>query len=228
MDLGTVEHLTRLGVGPGWRCVEIGAGVGTVARWLSEQVGSSGHVLATDLDTRWLADLPSSGVEVRVSDIAVEAPGENTFDLVHARGVLIWLPEWERAIWHMVAALRPRGWILLEEIDMGSPFGRTSPEEPAVEKFAQGMRAMIDKVGGDPDFGRRLCTVIGRFRLLDIGTHARLLHASPEVMLSNLEAGGDIVVMQEAEVETARTFFKDPSNLTYGPVLIPVWGRKPL
>jgi hypothetical protein len=54
-------------------------------------------------------DLPSLGVEVRVSDIAVEAPGESVYDLVHERGVLIWLRAWERAIEHMVAAVRPGG-----------------------------------------------------------------------------------------------------------------------
>jgi hypothetical protein len=51
-------------------------------------------------------------------------------------------------------------------------------------------------------------------------------------MLSNLEAGGDSVVsygvMQEAEVDTARAFFEDPANLTYGLVFVAAWGRKPL
>jgi SAM-dependent methyltransferase len=232
MDRGSFERLTALGVGPGWKCAEIGAGAGTVARWLSEQVGSSGHVLATDLETRWLADLPSLGVEVQRQDITLEAPDEGVFDLVHARAVLTWLPEGERAIGHMVSALRPGGWILLEDGDLGSPFGRTSPEEPAVKRFTEGMRLMIDKVGGDPEFGRRLPTVIRHFGLVDIGTHARLLHASAEVMLSNLEAGGDIVVsygvMQSVEVDTARAFFEDPANLTYGLVVVAAWGRKPL
>ncbi len=54
----------------------------------------------------------------------------------------------------MVTALRPGGRILLEEPDMGSPFGRTAPDEPAVDKFCQGLRVMIENHGGDCDFGR--------------------------------------------------------------------------
>jgi hypothetical protein len=38
LDPGTREHLTRLGAGPGKRCLEIGAGGGSVAFWLAEQV----------------------------------------------------------------------------------------------------------------------------------------------------------------------------------------------
>jgi hypothetical protein len=62
LDPGTVQHLERLGVGEGWNCVEIGAGVGTIAGWLAGRVGPSRHVIATDLDVRWMADLESSGV----------------------------------------------------------------------------------------------------------------------------------------------------------------------
>jgi SAM-dependent methyltransferase len=152
-DPGTIEHLVRLGVGEGWKCAELGAGVGTIAGWLRDQVGSSGHVPATDLDTRWLVDLSESGVEVRVQDIAADAPGAGDFDLVHARGVLTHVRDLHRAIGHMVAALGPGGWIVLEEIDMGAPFGRSSPDDPAVGRYVEIMRLMIEKGGGDPDLG---------------------------------------------------------------------------
>ncbi len=29
------RHLTALGIGQGWRCLEVGAGHGSVARWLA-------------------------------------------------------------------------------------------------------------------------------------------------------------------------------------------------
>ena len=49
-----VTALHRLGLGPGWRCLEVGAGSGSVARWLAAKVGPEGSVLATDIDTRWV------------------------------------------------------------------------------------------------------------------------------------------------------------------------------
>ena len=45
-DPTTLAHLDRIGVGAGWRCLEVGAGGGSVAAWLGERVGPTGHVLA--------------------------------------------------------------------------------------------------------------------------------------------------------------------------------------
>ena len=50
-DPVSIGHLRRLGVGVGARCLEIGAGSGSIARWLAGVVGPAGHVLALDLDT---------------------------------------------------------------------------------------------------------------------------------------------------------------------------------
>ena len=54
LDPGAREHLTRLSLGPGSRCLEVGAGGGPVARWLAEQVAPDGVVIATDLETDFL------------------------------------------------------------------------------------------------------------------------------------------------------------------------------
>jgi 2-polyprenyl-3-methyl-5-hydroxy-6-metoxy-1,4-benzoquinol methylase len=44
--------LQDTGIAPGWRCLEVGGGGGSVARWMAERVGLTGSVLCTDLDTR--------------------------------------------------------------------------------------------------------------------------------------------------------------------------------
>ena len=51
LDDGTFRLLERLGVQPGWRCLEVGAGGGSVAAWLCDRTAPGGSVLATDLDT---------------------------------------------------------------------------------------------------------------------------------------------------------------------------------
>jgi hypothetical protein len=68
-DPGTFRHLAALGVGEGWRCLEVGAGGGSVARWLADRVGPVGHVLATDIDTRFLDALAGPTLEVRRHDV---------------------------------------------------------------------------------------------------------------------------------------------------------------
>ena len=60
LDPVTVRHLEVTGVGEGWRSLEVGAGGGSIARWLGERVGASGSVLATDIDIRYLAGLPAT------------------------------------------------------------------------------------------------------------------------------------------------------------------------
>ena len=63
-DSSTISHLDAIGVGPGWRCLEVGAGAGSIARWLRTRVGPTGSVLATDINVDRLGNLPGN-VEVR-------------------------------------------------------------------------------------------------------------------------------------------------------------------
>jgi hypothetical protein len=49
LDPITVEHLEATGIAAGWRCLEVGAGGGSIARWLSERVAPSGSLVATDI-----------------------------------------------------------------------------------------------------------------------------------------------------------------------------------
>ena len=70
-----------LGLAPGWNCLEVGAAVGTMSRWLAEQVGAEGHVLACDIDVRYLADLDLPNVEVRQLDVRSDDLEPDRFDL---------------------------------------------------------------------------------------------------------------------------------------------------
>ena len=57
LDPTTIRRIERLQLAPGARCLEVGGGRGSIARWLCSHVGPRGHVTATDLDTSWLAEL---------------------------------------------------------------------------------------------------------------------------------------------------------------------------
>jgi hypothetical protein len=52
-DPVTIRHLASIGVEAGWHCLEVGAGAGSIARWLAATVGGTGRVVATDLDTQF-------------------------------------------------------------------------------------------------------------------------------------------------------------------------------
>src|SRR5512140_775051 len=68
----TTRHLAELGVAAGWRCLEVGAGAGGVARWLVDRVGPEGRVVATDIDPRFLDAERHPGLEIRRHDITAD------------------------------------------------------------------------------------------------------------------------------------------------------------
>jgi hypothetical protein len=65
--------------------LEVAGGGGSIAEWLCRQVGRSGHVVATDLELRFLEAIHASNLEVWRHDILSEPLPEGAFDLVHAR-----------------------------------------------------------------------------------------------------------------------------------------------
>src|SRR4051812_29968382 len=118
-DPASQAYIRRLGLARGWRCLEVGAGSGSMARWLADQVGHTGYVLAVDIETGLLDALASPHLEVRRLDVGREPLPEGEFDLVHARLVLGHLAERERelALTSMIKALKPGGVLLVEDAD---------------------------------------------------------------------------------------------------------------
>src|SRR4051794_39696630 len=47
--------LDRIGVAPGWRCLDLGCGPGGITRLMSERAGPSGRVVGLDADPVFLA-----------------------------------------------------------------------------------------------------------------------------------------------------------------------------
>src|SRR3954453_14300695 len=165
MDPATTRFLDALGVAAGWRCIEIGAGIGSIAVWLADRVGTTGQVVATDIETRWGETLSRSDIEIRRHDIAEESLETLSFDLVHARGVLSHLPRWREAIGHMVQALRPGGWLCVEETDWLTS-GVSDPPTPAIERFWAAVGELMRSGGGDPYTGRKLGSAFNDARLV--------------------------------------------------------------
>jgi len=157
-DRSTFSHLLGLGVGSGWRCWEVGAGGMSVPLWLATRVGPTGLVLATDIDTSWLAG--PSPVQVLRHDVGVEDPPATELDLVHARLVLTHVPRRETALTSMIAALRSGGWILVEDADPGlQPLLCPDDHGPAqhlANRLRTGFRTLMAGRDADLAYGRTL------------------------------------------------------------------------
>lgn len=121
-DPASTRRLEQTGVGAGWRCLEVGAGRGSIARWLARRIGPDGSVLAIDLEPELLDDVNEPRLEVRGADVREIELQPRSFDLIHARAVLEHMPHRAPALTRMVSWLAPGGWLVVEEDDW---LGRT-------------------------------------------------------------------------------------------------------
>jgi ubiquinone/menaquinone biosynthesis C-methylase UbiE len=131
-DPTTVRRIRAVGIASGSRCLEVGAGRGSIARWLAREVGRTGEVIALDLDTSLLEHIEEPNVQVVCDDLLEVDLPERSFDLVHTRLVLMHIPERRRAIKRLVSLLAPGGCLLVEELDWLSLLGDTDPERIAL------------------------------------------------------------------------------------------------
>ena len=161
-DPTSAQRLRATGLATGWRCLEVGAGRGSIARWLANQVGPAGEVVAVDLDTSLLAGLEQPNVEVLCADVLdVELP-KASFDLVHTRLVLMHIPERRRAIERMVSLLAPGGWLVVEELDWMAVNAEPDAERVALfEAFREALPTI------DFECGRALLSEISEAGLID-------------------------------------------------------------
>jgi predicted O-methyltransferase YrrM len=161
-DPSTIECLGQLGTKPGWHCLEIGAGAGSVARWLAGRVGATGRVVATDIDT---ALLDSSSYEVWRHDIVRDQLPEAAFDLVHLRHVMFHIDQSQvpAVLRSLVGALKLGGVLLAEESDLHSWRPTPVTPEPLRNAFVEGVQATLEiyrSRGQDTALGRRLGALI--------------------------------------------------------------------
>jgi len=236
-DPGTIRHLEVCGVGRGWHCLEVGGGSGSIASWLADRVGPTGRVLATDIDPRFLESLNLPKLEVRRHDIATDPLPEAAFDLVHARLVLMHLPERETALARMISALKPGGWLVDEEYDSSSmpPDPAVNPAEVLLQTQVALMRVLEDG-GVDRRYGRQLCGRLRAHGLINVAGEARafmwqggspgaaLVRATYE-LLRGAMIDGNYITPQQFEEDIAR--LNDPDFMMPSSILWSAWGCRP-
>ena len=236
-DPVTFRHLAAVGVSAGWACWEVGAGGVSVPAWLAEQVGPSGWVLASDIDTAWM---PAEGAafEVLRHDVGVEQPPAGGFDLVHARLLLTHVPRRIEALASMVRALRPGGWLLIEDADPAlQPLicpDESGPAQQLANRLRQGFRTLMAGRGAELAFGRTLPRLLRGAGLDAVQADAFFPITSPACIALEIATVHQIRerllaagLATEAEIEQHLTNVASGRlDLATAP-LISAWGRKP-
>jgi SAM-dependent methyltransferase len=230
LDPVTIRRIGLLNLAPGARCLEIGGGRGSIARWLCEYVGPKGHVTATDLETGFLSGLSLPNLDVLRHDVTRDEFPESSFELVHVRAVLMHIADRMATLSRMVSWLAPGGWLLVEEPDFGMWMADLDPiwtahPQAYHEAFPNGSLWQ----------GRAILRQIHRLGLEDIGADAELDIVQPGTALSEfyrlsiaatseplISAG----VLTAAEAARLKARLDDPDFLACGFAFIGAWGRR--
>jgi SAM-dependent methyltransferase len=241
-DPVTFRHLTAVGVGPGWRCLEVGAGAGSVADWLSGTVGPGGRVTATDVDIRFLDEL-GDNVEVVRHDITSDPLDQDAFDLVHARALVEHLPARDEVIGRLVSALRPGGVLVLEDFVFGG--AATEAMEAAVEPAAYGpamtrvlqaVSTAFRAIGADSLYGLQLPAALSAAGLHDVGAELsfRLIEGgSPQSAFYSQtlsERAAQLIelgLLARTDADQITAFVDDPASRWLSLGVVTSWGRRP-
>ena len=244
-DPWTIRHLEATGIGPGWQCWEVGAGGGSIAAWLGEHSGKSGHVLVTDIDPRYLVELATLNqptIEIQRHNIGTDPLPIQTFDLIHARLVLIHVPAREQALQRMVTALKPGGWLVIDDFDVTLLDSTYPTANVAAAALFQKMRAAQNRLmaarSGEQalTWGRSLYQRLRTLGLVNVGMEGFLAlreGRSPGAHLirANFEQIREEAVNTEfitnEEVAQMLALLDDPDFTVSAPVMFTAWGRRP-
>ncbi|WP_129286757.1 methyltransferase domain-containing protein [Streptomyces sp. GZWMJZ-114] len=237
LDPGTQDVLRPLVAHGARRVLEVGAGAGSIARWLSSAVGADGSVTAVDIDIEPLTtvELPPNVTPVRM-DIASEQPERDAYDMVHARYVLEHVADRDAALQHMIAALRPGGWLVIETSDPLTAW-LGLPAHPAVTTLRAAFDQTFDDAGGDSYFGRDLPRRLTDHGLTDVQGNARAQFipgwTSPEATsyrMSVRNVADRLVrtgLIAEDMITEALTVLETSESPFLNHLTISAWGRKP-
>jgi SAM-dependent methyltransferase len=225
-------RLEQLGVAEGWRCLEVGAGNGSISHWLAQKVGPGGHVVTSDIDTRFLERIKLPNLEVRQLDVTKDDLGAG-YDLVCGRAILHHLPQRIDVVGRLAGAVRPGGCILIEEPDFHPVLATDSP---TMRSFWQGFLAWAANRGIDYFIGRRLGPLLSDLGIEAIVVHgetilfnggslaARYLKLSMEEMGQSILASGLIGPTVWTE---AMALLDNPRFWTWQNSYVTTAGRKP-
>jgi SAM-dependent methyltransferase len=238
--------LDRVGVERGWNAIDLGCGPSGIIDLLAERVGPEGHVTGLDVNPsnvtlarEFVDELGLTNADVAEGDARRTRLPPSSFDLAHARTLLVTIPDPAAVVAEMVRLVRPGGWVAAVEPDGGGSV--CYPPHPAWDRLSLIYWSSWQSDGADLFIGRRLPELLRQAGLVDIGVEAKAeIYPAGH---SRRTVGPDLVramrpkivergIANEQELDdldqAVREHLNDPHSLVMPNLFFLAWGRKPV
>jgi SAM-dependent methyltransferase len=241
----SAELLDRVPLRAGDTAIDVGCGPRGVVDLLFERVSPGGRVVGLDANPAHVAMASEFAARSGLRDVEfVCADARNaglesaSFDLVHARALLINLPEPAEVLTELIRLARPGGWVAGLEPDVGAAV--CYPPLPALDRLTEIFRLAFTRNGADPQLGRRLGELYRDAGLVDVGVDARARaypvgHSRrtlrPDLVRAVRPEIVELGIADERELDeldaAVRRHFDDPATVVIPSLVFLAWGRKP-
>ena len=239
------DLLDRVGLRPGQSVIDLGCGPRGILDLLAERVAPAGRVIGLDADpahTAMAAEFAAgqglTGMQIMTADARRTGLPPGSFDLVHARTLLVNVPDPADVAAEMVRLARPGGQVASMEPD--TEHARCHPPHPAFDRLSDIFTAAFRRNGADPWIGRRVPELFRQAGLDDVQVEARvqmyppghsrrtvradLVRAMrPQVLDMGLASAAELDELDTA----ARAHLQDPHTIVISGLLFLTWARKP-
>jgi SAM-dependent methyltransferase len=230
-DASSRARLTALGVGPGWRCLDVGAGTGTISRWLVDEAGVD-EVLAVDRDPRFVAARAGGRLRTLAADITDPALSPGRFDLVHCRFVLMHLREHADVLARLADWVAPGGWLVVgDAVDLTTSGSSQAAYRRTMAAMWQVLR---DRIGTDITWVTRYPRLLHDLRLVEVGAEILVPPLTVDAPVTAFWANtwrsmrdGLETALEPGELDRALDYLSSPALADLSPGLIIAWGRRP-
>jgi SAM-dependent methyltransferase len=237
--------LAEIGLNPGERALDLGAGAMGIVRPLSKAVGTSGRVVAVDNDAtqlsalkRWVQNEGLSNVDIVNADAFSTGLPAGTFDIVHVRFLFAPVGRDGELLAEMRRLVRPGGVLAIQEPN--SSCWDFYPRHAAFTELKALILAAFRAAGGDFDAGRRTAGLLENIGCTSVETraHVHVLGAGhpyrrlpvqfaqslrPRILSSGLASAARL----EELIASCESLAADPACRMTTFLVTQAWGRFP-
>ena len=206
-----------------------------MASWMAEQARPGGEVVGLDLNGRFFHLLDGTGVRLQVADVRSVELAPASFDFIHARLLLMHVPNVPDVLRRFLGWLKPGGWLVVGDFDFSFRI-RTVGVGALYQRLLDEMSASIASRGGDATIGSRHPTLLldAGFEDVDAGGSFPLIvpgdrHA--EHLSLNVNIARPVLSLPDVsdeDYDELLTAFRSGEPVLTGEVLVTAWGRRPL